>query len=71
MTTHSNSNGTEAIARHAGAQSLRLVGTSKIYDSAASANARQSLPRWAVYGLIAFYCVAAWSLAFWAVSALL
>ena len=31
---------------------------------------RLMLPRWAVYTLVAFYCVAVWSLAFWVISAL-
>jgi len=31
---------------------------------------RPALPRWAVYTLVAFYCVAVWSLAFWVISAL-
>lgn len=28
------------------------------------------LPRWAVYLLVVFYCVAIWALAFWIISAL-
>ena len=67
---HSSSNGEAAMATHPGGPQLHLVGSSNTFHPRTT-KTQQSLPRWAVYGLIAFYCAAAWSFAFWIVSALL
>lgn len=56
------------MAHHPGTPRLRLVGSSDPFDVHAI-ETDPVLPRWAVYGLITFYCAAAWSLAFWIVSA--
>jgi hypothetical protein len=71
MTDHTQDNrsvqGSDASVAH-----LRVVGDrDPALDEPDMPGARRlMLPRWAVYTLVAFYCVAVWSLAFWVISAL-
>lgn len=70
MTNNAPSTNGDALAPHPGSPELRMVGSANPYR-VQSGHEDRPLPRWIVYGLIAFYCAAAWSLAFWIVSKLL
>ncbi len=71
MTDHTQDN-RSVQGRNASMAHLRLVGDrDPALDEPDTTGARRpALPRWAVYTLVAFYCVAVWSLAFWVISAL-
>lgn len=70
MTDHTQDN--RSVQGSNASAHLRVVGDrDPALDEPDTDGARRpALPRWAVYLLVAFYCVAVWSLAFWVISAL-
>jgi len=70
MTDHSQDH--ELTQSRVAARHLRLVSSLRERGRQDSDEpfGPQKLPKWAVYLLVAFYCAAVWSLAFWIISVL-